>query len=104
MMNPETNQFEPVTACVQEATKTLAETFASSKKMEFVQRDGTPVPPQNPVFSVGEFFELKGYRFKVFEICPERLVLEPVGPGRRTVNKRGLRSKQPRKKRKKRKG
>jgi hypothetical protein len=97
MMNPETNQFEPV----QPPTEEQRELFRKMTAVvpDLVKQDGTPVPPQNPVFSVGETFDLKGYRFKVAEIQPDKLILEPVGPGNRTVQRKGLNPKRPRKRR-----
>jgi hypothetical protein len=91
MMNPETNRFEPV-----EEVKVENHPVQTQ---HFIRQDGTPVPLQNPVFKIGETFDLKGYRFKISDIQPDKIILDPVGPGNRIVKRKGIVPKRPRKKR-----
>jgi len=95
MMNLETNRFEPVEEVEQK--NHLGKIF-----QRFIQQDGTPIPQQNPVFKVGETFDLKGYRFKIADIQSDKLILDPVGPGNRIVQRKGIIPKRPRKKRRRR--
>jgi hypothetical protein len=86
MMNPETNRFEEVHPKDAEYEKQVAELMSEHDRRtglmvgDFVRKDGSPVPKNYPVFSVGEEFRLKGYRFKVKEIKPDEITFEPIGP------------------------
>jgi len=86
MMNPETNRFEAVHPKDAEYEKQVAELVSEHNRRmrvmegDFVREDGSPVPENYPVFSVGEEFRLKGYRFKVKEIKPDEITFEPIGP------------------------
>jgi uncharacterized Zn finger protein len=95
MMNPETNRFEPV----EQVEAVEQKNHLDKIFKQFIQKDGTPVPQQNPVFEIGETFDLKGYRFKISDIKSDKLILDPVGPGNRIVKLKGKKSKRSRKKR-----
>jgi hypothetical protein len=90
MMNPETNRFKAVHPKDVEYEKQVAELVSEHNRRlrvmegDFVREDGSPVPENYPVFSVGEEFRLKGYRFKVKEIKPDEITFEPVGPMSKT--------------------
>lgn len=64
-MNPNTNKFEAI---------------SENEVGELLRSDGSPVPPDRPVFKVGQTLTLRGYRWRVQGMGDSTLTLEAVGP------------------------
>jgi hypothetical protein len=76
-MNPETNKFEPL------HEESFRDKFAEEiSKLEdnisLFRPDGTKVPKNWTIFTVGELVEIKHYTFKVAYINESTIIFEPV--------------------------
>lgn len=77
-MNPEKNEFEPLT---------IAKCFEQSKltpemlRSKLVRPNGEPVPEHWSIFTVDELYEINGYTFRCKYIGKTSILFEPVSPG-----------------------
>ena len=65
-MNPDTNRFEKLEE--------------KGPFGDFIRPDGSPVPKDWSVFTVGEEITIKDYLFRVTNIGDSAILFEPVGP------------------------
>lgn len=96
-MNPETNRFEPlfkkepkeptVYNKAQEAVRYKRQQAAIQEiqeklipRVDLVCADGSPVPQNWGIFTVGETIVLKNHTYRVAYINESSITLEPVGP------------------------
>jgi hypothetical protein len=80
-MNPETNRFEEIPEdTTGDRTKGEVEEMMRRRLQEFFdQNDIKGEVHEVPIFKIGEEVVLRGYRFRVSVIDPDRMVLEPIG-------------------------
>ena len=94
-MNPDTNRFEPLTTKDEEKTYNKDQEIQRYKKQmeklqhkmvseipltELVRPDGSAVPQNWSIFTVGEHLVLKDYTYRVVYLNEVSITLEPVGP------------------------
>lgn len=95
-MNPNTNRFEELVAIhgpeeaarikreQDEALADLRNTFEQVQDAALcrvlVRPDGSPVPKNWSVFTIGEHVVIKDYTFKVAYVGETAILFEPVGP------------------------
>ena len=100
-MNPDTNKLEPVFERDDPRIKALEDNLKNLNNA-LVRENGEPVPKDWSVFTVGEELGVKGYRFRVKEIHPDGMTLEPVGPVKKSQTEKN-RARRNRKKNKRKK-
>lgn len=97
-MNPDTNKFEPLNIMKamdeeeahnkdQEAARYRRQIAAIQRKLigespltDLVRPDGSSVPQNWSIFTVGETIVLKDYTYRVAYINESSITFEPVGP------------------------
>ena len=94
-MNPDTNRFEPLVMKDerkehnkdQEAARDRRQVEAQLQKVaakmlptDLVRPDGSPVPQNWSIFTVGELVVFKDYTYRVAYINESSITFEPVGP------------------------
>lgn len=78
-MNPDTNQFEPLTEATEYQRELLGRMTADVRPGVLLRPNGEPVPAHWPVLREGEELVVKHYTFRVAHIGEKHLPLEPVG-------------------------
>lgn len=87
-MNPETNRFEPLKLSAEEEAKKRKREVDFAKeelrrllaRQSLVRPDGSPVPQNWSIFTVGELVVIKDYTYRVAYINEVSITFESVGP------------------------
>ena len=84
MMNPVTNEFEPIESTDSALAKKLSK--AHERQLRSLHDSGeiteaeflTRSNDDDPIFQKGELLTLKGYKFRIDHIARQKMILKPM--------------------------